>query len=494
MYSNFKLRLLIVCLFIGGLTALCGCIAFKLDTFNPFKTDIFNLNHLKGQRNLIPVAIIGSGPAGLTAGIYGARSGVPTFIFEGAKPGGLLTETTEVENWPGERIIMGPELIENMRMQAQKLGVTFVSDTIERIDTSSWPYQLTLESGERVYALAVIIATGATPRRLGIKGEDEYWGYGVTTCAVCDAPFRKGQNVVVIGGGDSAAEEAIQLASHARKVIIMVRKDHMRASGRMQERLAGYDNIEIRYNVDVKEIIGEQIKGKYGPIKRATAVRVYNNKDQSEYIMEDIRGVFLAIGHIPNSQLFCGKVDCDEGGYIKAQGRSQKTSKKGIFVAGDVGDHVYRQAITSAGFGCMAMLDAVSFLGEVGFNDLVAQNIEPNIFYPEIDGDSAVHYVDSIQQLDQIIAESKEPVVIDFYGKACPSCIQMLPIYSRVAGELAGQAIFVKVDVDEAEDIVTKFNVLNVPCIMVFNKGKLQVQKYHTMRRKELMSLVSSIK
>lgn len=486
MYIEFKLRSIMAFFFVVGLTVLCGCIATK--------ADIFNLENLKKQSNLIPVAIIGSGPAGLTSGIYGARSGVQTFIFEGSKPGGLLTETTEVENWPGESLIMGPKLIERMHEQAQKLGVIFVSDTIERVDISTWPYRLTLGSGDQVHALSLIIAAGATPRRLGIPGEDEYWGYGVTTCAVCDAPFRKGQDVIVIGGGDSAAEEAIQLVPHARKVTIMVRKDRMRAAARMQDRLAGYSNIEVQYNVDVKEVIGEQIEGPHGPIKRVIAVRIRNNKDKNEYIMEDIRGVFLAIGHIPNSQLFCGQVDCDENGYIKAQGRSQRTSKKGVFVAGDVGDHVYRQAITSSGSGCMAMIDASDFLGEIGFNDSIAQDIELNIYYSEANGESVVQYAQNMQQLDQIIADSKKPVIVDFYGQTCPSCMQMLPVYDRVAGELEGQATFVKVDVDEAEDVVTRLNVLKVPCIMVFNEGKPQVQIYRTMRRKELISLVNSAK
>lgn len=468
----------------AGLTAFFGYFSAK-----PMTIDV---NTLKKRTNLIPVAIIGSGPAGLTSGIYGARSGIPTYIFEGNKPGGLLTETTEVENWPGETLILGPDLINKMHQQAQDLGVTFVADTIESIDTSQWPYMLTLESGVQVHALSVIIATGATPRRLGIPGESEYWGYGVTTCAVCDAPFRKGQDVIVIGGGDSAVEEAIQLAPHARTVTIMVRKDHMRAAARMQDRLRGYNNIKIRFNVDVKEVIGEQVEGQFGPIKRVTAVRVYDNKTNEEFIMNDIRGVFLAIGHIPNSQLFCEHIECDDNGYIKPQGRSQKTSLRGIFVAGDVADHVYRQAITSAGFGCMAMLDAAAFLGDIEFTDQLAEDIEAQMYYPETLGESTVLQPRTMQELKHIIAESKKPVIVDFYGDLCPSCLQMLPVYNRVAGEMADEAIFVKVNVDEAEDIVKHFNVLTVPCIMAITDGKPQKPAYRTMRRKELMSFVEA--
>jgi len=467
-----------------GLAALCGCMVSQ--------SDIFNLKYLKRYNALMPVAIIGSGPAGLTAGIYGARGGFKTYIFEGNKPGGLLTETTEVENWPGEEIVLGPELIEKVHKQAERLGVTFVADSVESIDTSSWPYKLTLESGDHAYALSIIVATGATPRRLGIPGESEYWGYGVTTCAVCDAPFRKGQDVIVIGGGDSAVEEAIQLAPHVRKVTLMVRKDHMRAASRMQDRISGYKNISVMYNVDVLEVLGEEKETPCGTIKSVTAVRVYNNKEKTEFIMQDIKGVFLAIGHTPNSQVVREHVSCDEDGYIKAVGRSQRTSQEGIFVAGDVADHVYRQAITSAGSGCMAALDAAAFLGNIGFNEAYAEEIEPNLFYLQSDDHQAVTYINDMQDFNQVIQDNDGVVVIDFYGQSCPSCLQMLPVYEQVARELEGNATFAKVDVDVAEDVVKHLNVVKVPCIMVFKGGKPQETFYKTMRRKELTCLVST--
>ncbi len=482
MNVNFRIRAIFLLIPIVGLTAICGCI--------PSKSDVFDLKNIKKHSPIMPVAIIGSGPAGLTAGLYSVQRGFKTYIFEGSKPGGLLTETTEVENWPGENIILGPELIENIHKQVEKPGVTFIADAVEDIDMSSWPYKLTLESGEQVYALSIIAATGATPRRLGIPGEDEYWGYGVTTCAVCDAPFRKGQDVIVIGGGDSAVEEAIQLAPHARNVTIMVRKGHMRASQRMQDRLVGYSNIEVAYNVDVKEIFGEQKEGPFGPIKSVMSVKAYNSKDKTDFIMHDIKGVFLAIGHTPNSQLFCKHVRCDDNGYIEAQGRSQKTSKKGILVAGDVADHVYRQAITSAGSGSMAAIDAADFLRNIGFNDLYAEDIISNLYHPNDDDRPVVQYAHDMQEFNQILSENQGTVVVDFYGQACPSCLQMLPIYEQVARELEGKAVFVKVDIDEAEDVVKHLNVVKVPCIIVFKQGKPQAPIYRTLRRKELMSLV----
>lgn len=473
---------LIFSIFIIGMSALCGCISSK----GPF----FDMSRLENCHPLMPVAIIGSGPAGLTASIYGARGGFRTYVFEGNKPGGLLTETTEVENWPGEAVILGPELMQRMHAQAERLGVVFVADSVEAIDLSTWPYKLQLDSGDSVYALSIIMATGSTPRKLGIRGEEEYWGYGVTTCAVCDAPFRKGQKVIVIGGGDSAIEEAIQLAPHAQEVTIMVRKDHMRAAQRMQDRLSGYPNITIKYNVDVLEVLGEQKKGPLGLIKHVVGVRVYDNKHNVEYDMPDINGVFLAIGHTPNSQLVEGSIQCDRAGYIKTEDHSQKTSQEGVFVAGDVADHVYRQAITSAGSGCMAALDAANFLGNIGFNEQIAENIMPFLYHPDGMGESSVYHIYSLQELEQILAHSDGLVVIDFYGQACPSCLQMLPIYEQVAHEFKDRITFIKVDIDEAEDVVHHFNVVKVPCIVLMKDGKPLNHIYKTMRRKELVDLL----
>lgn len=491
--------LVVLALFMGVLGVLVSKRGyFGFDSFltllSPKKVD-FNLAHLRDKQTIMPVAIIGSGPAGLTAGIYGARGGFRTYVFEGSKPGGLLTETTDVENWPGENLILGPELIGRMHKQAENLGVTFVADVVEAIDTSSWPYKLSLESGKQAYALSIIIATGATPRRLGIPGEQEYWGYGVTTCAICDAAFRKGQDVIVIGGGDSAIEEAIQLATHVRKVTIMVRKDAMRAAARMQDRLAGFSNIEIKYNVDVTEIVGEKVETQYGPVKRVTAVKVYDNKENRAYIMEDIRGVFLAIGHVPNSQLFAQQIDCNELGYITVEEGSRRTSQPGIFAAGDVADHVYRQAITSAGFGCMAMLETAAFLGEVGFNEEIAAFVDTRGYTTFDTDESAVYNAANLKELRDIFGRAAgKPVVVDFYGQTCPSCLQMLPVYEQVAHELKEKALFIKVDVDEAEDIVRAYDISSVPCLLVFKDGQPQQPIYRTMRRKELMLLAQETK
>lgn len=499
---NIRAKSVIIALFIGSI-ALLGCLIRQNDQFGMSALlNLFSrgsgiacrLEYIKSHTDIMPVAVIGSGPAGLTASIYGARGGFRTYVIEGNKPGGLLTETTDVENWPGEDIILGPELIDKMHKQASKLGVMFVAEVVESVDTDQWPYKLTFESGRTAHALTMIIATGATPKRLGIPGEKEFWGYGVTTCAVCDAPFRKGQDVIVIGGGDSAVEEAIQLAPHVKSVTIMVRKDHMRAAARMQDRLAGYSNISIKYDVDVIEIIGEQESGQFGPIKRVSAVKVHDHKEQREYIMPDIRGVFLAIGHDPNSQLFSGKIACDDHGYIKRQGSSQKTSKEGIFVAGDVADPLYRQAITSAGFGCMAMLEAATFLGDVGFNEEIAEVADTRSYSIDENDEPAVRVIRTDKELQAIIKEAAgRPVIVDFYGQTCPSCLQMLPMYEQVAREFRDKAVLVKVDIDESEKLVRKYGIISVPCLMPIQKSEIQPPLYRTLRRKELINLIKGM-
>jgi len=453
----------------------------------------FDVNILKKKKNIIPVAIIGSGPAGLTAATYAARSGIEAYYFEGNKPGGLLTETTEVENWPGEDIILGPVLIDKMKKKVEKLGVLSITDTIISIDADVWPYALQLESGEIVQALSVIVATGATPKKLGIPGESEYWGYGVTSCATCDAPFRKGQDVLVVGGGDSAIEEAIQLAPYASKVTIVVRKGSMRAAPRMQQRLQGYSNIFIEYNVELKEIMGEEFDAPGGVVKQITGVRIFNNKKNTEYIVPDIKGVFLAIGHTPNTQFIKNIVACDGNGYIKLNHGSQETSVPGIFAAGDVADHHYRQAITAAGFGCMALLESVEFLSAIGCNEKIMNGIESRLYLPPQQGVSLVQEVDNLLELQELLKANKDTtVVVDFYAHTCPSCLQMMPMYNSVSTELKGKSILLKVDIDKAQDIVEEFHVMKVPCLMSFSQSEPNKQIYKVLNRKELLSLAKS--
>ncbi|MFA5712741.1 MAG: thioredoxin-disulfide reductase [Bacteroidales bacterium] len=300
--------------------------------------------------------IIGSGPAGYTAAVYAARANLSPVMYEGIQPGGQLTTTTEVENFPGyPNGITGPSMMEELRKQAARFGTDIRSGVVTEANLSQRPFIFTIEGEKQIEAETAIIATGATARYLGLESEERYKGQGVSACATCDGFFYKGKDVAVVGGGDTACEEAIYLSGIAKKVYMIVRRDVFRASQAMQERVKSRENIEILWNYNTKEVTGSLMGGVDGAILK--------HKDGSEKRI-DLHGFFLAIGHHPNSELFSKWVETDKEGYIITKGKSSKTNIPGLFAAGDVQDPSYRQAVTAAGSGCTAALDAERFLSE----------------------------------------------------------------------------------------------------------------------------------
>lgn len=301
----------------------------------------------------IKVLIIGSGPAGYTAAIYAARAGLKPILYTGGEPGGQLTTTTEVENFPGyPEGIDGPRMMMDLQAQAERFGTEVRFGMITSVDFSGYPLKAVADEKHEILAEAVIISTGASAKYLGIESEQKLLNKGVSACAVCDGYFYKGQDVAIVGGGDSAAEEASYLANICPKVYMLVRRDELRASQIMQKRVMGKDNIEILWNTEVEEVLGtEEVEG----------IRVLNNQTQDTKEIP-VKGFFVAIGHKPNTDIFKDYLEMDETGYIQVQPGSAKTKIPGVFAVGDATDKVYRQAVTAAGMGCMGALDAEKFL------------------------------------------------------------------------------------------------------------------------------------
>ncbi len=304
--------------------------------------------------------IIGSGPAGYTAAIYASRANLFPIVYQGMQPGGQLTQTTEVENFPGYVDgIQGPAMMEEFQKQAERMGADIRWGVVTEADFSERPFKIKTDDGKFFEAESVVIATGASAKWLGLDSETKFNGAGVSACATCDGFFYKGKDVAVVGGGDTAAEDALYLANMASKVYMIVRRDELRASKVMQQRVLDNPNIEVLWNHVTKEIVGTE-QGFMKAVNGAILTNVKTGEDKKI----DIEGFFVAIGHHPNTDLFKGQVDLDELGYINTIPGSTKTNIEGVFAAGDVQDHTFRQAITAAGSGCMAAIETERFLQE----------------------------------------------------------------------------------------------------------------------------------
>ncbi len=308
--------------------------------------------------DMYDVVVLGSGPAGLTAALYASRANLKVLVLEGLQPGGQLTITTEVENFPGfENGVKGPEMMDIFRRQAQRFGAGTVFEIATKVDFSKRPFTIHTANGKEFNSKAVIIATGASAKLLGLPSEQKYWGAGISACATCDGFFYRGKKVFVVGGGDTALEEAIYLTNHASSVTVIHRRNEFRASKIMVDRAKSNPKISFILDSVVEEFLGEEKNG----IKSLTGIKIRNVKtnDITEHSAD---GVFIAIGHKPNTDIFKDIINLDENGYIITEGKSTYTNIPGVFACGDVQDHVYRQAVTAAGSGCMAAIDCERWL------------------------------------------------------------------------------------------------------------------------------------
>jgi len=440
------------------------------------------------------LVIIGSGPAGYTAAIYAGRANLKPVVFEGFQagglPGGQLMTTTEVENFPGfPQGITGPELMDRMKAQAERWGAELYTEDVISVDLSQRPFTIVSEERE-VKTHSVVIATGATARRLGLPSEHEFWSRGISACAICDGatPIFRGAELAVIGAGDSAAEEAIYLTKYGSKVNLLVRSDKMRASKAMQDRVLSNTKIQVHWNTQAVDVFGNgQMAG----------VKIRNNKTGVEGRL-DVKGLFYAIGHTPNTSLFQGQLELDELGYIVTKHGSVETSVEGVFTAGDVQDHEFRQAITAAGTGCMAAMLAERWLSANGLIQEFHQT-EVNELAPEktaaetvVEFDLQATRHEGGQALRKLFHQSDRLLLVKYVAPGCGPCHTLKPILNKVVDEFEGKIHFVEIDIDKDRDIAENAHVTGTPTVQLFKNQELVQEIKGVKQKSQYRQLIES--
>ncbi|XP_052173176.1 thioredoxin reductase NTRC [Diospyros lotus] len=436
----------------------------------------------QGIENLV---IIGSGPAGYTAAIYAARANLKPVVFEGYQiggvPGGQLMTTTEVENFPGfPDGITGPDLMDRMRRQAERWGAELFQEDVEFIDVKNNPF--TVQSSERkVKCHSVIVATGATAKRLRLPREDEFWSRGISACAICDgaSPLFKGQILAVVGGGDTATEEALYLTKYGRHIHLLVRRDQLRASRAMQDRVYNNPNITVHFNTEAVDVVSNT-KGQMSGI-------LVQRVDTGEESVLEAKGLFYGIGHSPNSQLLEGQIKLDNSGYVLVKEGSAETSVAGVFAAGDIQDHEWRQAITAAGSGCIAALSVERYLAS---NNLLVEFHQPKTEEAKKElTDRDVHEGFDITltkhkgqyALRKLYHESPRLICVLYTAPTCGPCRTLKPILSKVIDEFDENVHFVEIDIEEDPEIAEAAGIMGTPCVQFF-------------KNKEMLRIVSGVK
>lgn len=422
------------------------------------------------------LVIIGSGPAGYTAAIYAARANLKPFVFEGFQagglPGGQLMTTTEVENFPGfPEGITGPQLMDRMKAQAERWGAELVTEDVTFVDFSQRPFVIRSEERE-VLAHSVIIATGATAKRLGLPCEGQFWSRGVSACAICDGatPIFRGAELAVVGGGDTAAEESIYLTKYGDHVHMLIRSDKMRASKAMQDRVLSNPRITVHWNSEPVDVFGD------GEHMQGVKIRDTKTGEVSDLA---VKGLFYAIGHTPNTSLFKGQIDLDDVGYIATKHGSVETSVEGVFAAGDVQDHEFRQAITAAGTGCMSAMLAERWLS---FNGLVqefhqtaaSEKPEAAPAAKKTEAEQASGFDIGVTKheggyaLRKLYHESDRLIMVKYASPQCGPCHTLKPILNKVVDEFDGKIHYVEIDVEQDPEIAESAGVVGTPTIQFF--------------------------
>ncbi|MGK7932834.1 MAG: thioredoxin-disulfide reductase [Microcystaceae cyanobacterium] len=444
------------------------------------------------------VVIIGSGPAGFTAAIYAARANLKPLMFEGLQaggiPGGQLMTTTEVENFPGfPEGITGPQLMERMKAQAERWGTECYTEDVVSVDLSQRPF--TIRSTDReVQANSIIIATGATAKRLNLPSESQFWSSGISACAICDgaSPIFKGNELAVIGGGDSAAEEAVYLTKYGSHVHLLVRRDVLRASKAMQDRVLNNEKITVHWNTEAIDV--------FGTGNKLEGLKIKNNQTQGVTDLP-VEGLFYAIGHVPNTTLFQGQLDLDDVGYIKVKAGSVNTSVEGVYAAGDVQDHEYRQAITASGTGCMAALLAERWLSEHNLIQEYHQSEEQEV--PSTDSYTSESVADTEETFDinntryvggyalrKLFHESDRLIMVKYVSPTCGPCRTLKPILSKVVDEYDGKIHFVEIDIEADPEIAQNAGVTGTPTVQFFKDKDLVEQMRGVKQKSEFRKVI----
>lgn len=450
------------------------------------------------NQNVENLVIIGSGPAGYTAAIYAARANLKPVVFEGFQagglPGGQLMTTTEVENFPGfPQGITGPDLMDNMKAQAERWGAELYTEDVTHVDLSQRPFVVRSEDRE-IKTNSIVIATGATAKRLGLPSEHQFWSRGISACAICDGatPIFHRAELAVIGGGDSAAEEAIYLTKYGDTVNMLVRGSKMRASKAMQDRVLSNPKIIVHWNSEVVDVFGGD--------HHMEGIKIRNVQTGEETNLH-VKGLFYAVGHKPNTSLFEGQLELDDVGYIVTKPGSVETSVEGVFAAGDVQDHEFRQAITAAGTGCMAAMLAERWLS---FNDLIQEFHQK----PETPDNELEHEAKEQAQptefqlhstrheggyaLRKLFHESDRLLIVKYVSPGCGPCHTLKPILNKVVDEFDGKIHFVEIDIDKDRDIAENAGVSGTPTIQFFKNKELVTELKGIKPKSQYRQLVES--
>jgi thioredoxin reductase (NADPH) len=440
------------------------------------------------------LVIIGSGPAGYTAAIYAARANLKPLMLEGFQagglPGGQLMTTTEVENFPGfPEGITGPQLMDRMKAQAERWGAELYTEDVTFVDLSQHPFIVRSEERE-VRANSIVIATGATAKRMGLPNEKVFWSHGISACAICDGatPLFHGAELAVVGGGDSAAEEAVYLTKYGDRIHMIIRSDKMRASKAMQDRVLNNPRITMHWNSEPVDVFGEN--------GRMTGVKLRDTKTGEERDLH-VKGLFYAIGHKPNTELFKGQLELDDVGYVVTK-HGVETSVEGVYAAGDVQDHEYRQAITAAGTGCMAAMLAERWLSVHGLIQEYHQQMPSSETLPTTEVTVALEEAFNLNNtrheggfaLRKLFHESDRLLVVKYVSPNCGPCHTLKPILNKVVDEFDGKIHFIEIDIDKDRDVAANAQVVGTPTVQFFKDKELVEQVQGVKQKSEFRKII----